>query len=62
MCTALMTVLCVAGDFVGKLCYYRVNGLQEASNALLSCLQNKRAAKLIGIMEFTYIKTCRVKC
>jgi len=49
--TALMTFLCVAEDFVGKLFYYSVNGLHETSCALFSRLQIKRSATLSGNME-----------
>jgi len=55
-----MTSLCVAEDFVGKLCY-SVNGLHEMSNALFSSLQNKRSATLSGYTEFRYIEICS-KC
>lgn len=57
--TALMTFLSVAEEYVGRVCYYSVNGLHETSSALFNRLQNKPSAKLSGNMEFRYIETCR---
>jgi len=54
-----MTFLSVAEEYVGRVCYYSVNGLHETSSALFNRLQNKPSAKLSGNMEFRYIETCR---